>query len=51
MIFELPITLIDQDTKQPVTVTAVIDTVTRETLHRPLHHPSGTILVEEQPDG
>ena len=51
MIFEIPIVLIDKETGEPIDVTAVIDTVSRETLHRPSHHPTETVLVEEEPDG
>ena len=41
MIFEIPITLIDPDTKKSKKVTALIDTVTGETRHVPLEEQDG----------
>ena len=51
MILELPIKLIDKESGETIPVTAIIDTVTRETIHRPSHHSADSVLVEEEPDG
>ena len=50
-IFELPITLIDSETGKPVAATAIINTVTRETVHRMENQGADTVLFEEEPDG
>ena len=47
MIIELPKKLIDKESGEPVEVTAVIDTVSRETIHRPIE----SSLLEDEPDG
>ena len=41
MIFEIPITLIDPDTKKSKKVMALIDNVTGETRHVPLDKQDG----------
>ena len=50
-IIEVPITIIDPDTKEPKRVTAVINHATSETYHRLEHQGADTVLVEEEPDG
>lgn len=50
MIYEMEITVIDPETTEPRKVVAVINTVTRETMHVPIGQGASTILIEENPD-